>query len=100
MKRRLHCLLSLATWFVSLAPTPGAERPEKMINQAKEVLAPLDGDIGRQVRHQQVLADRGAGSGACHVRRPTLRVHEPRTVECQDRLAAFLGRYLPRFLSL
>ena len=49
---------------------------------------PDRGQVGRQVRHQQVPADRRARPGRGHVRRPPERVHQARAVQGQDRLAA------------
>jgi penicillin G amidase len=46
MKRRRFGLLFLAALLVSLSQAPAADTPEKIMLQAKEVLAPLEGDIG------------------------------------------------------
>ena len=52
------------------------------------VVRSLDRVLGRQVGHQDVLAERGPGPSARHVRAAALRVGERRAVAQRDRLAA------------
>src|SRR5690606_15795566 len=83
---RLHpCIVRVEQRF----PAHAGDRHRVLLAQVVGLrLRPLRRVLRRQIRHQQVLAERRAGARAGDVRTAALAVDDPPTVPSQNRLAA------------